>query len=251
VTGATVAQEGADSIKANLGFFTVMLMVFAGIALFVGSFIIWNTFAMIVTQRSREIALLRAIGSTRRQVMRSLLVEALLLGAGASAIGLGLGVAVAKGLTALMGAVGMSLPTTSLQLEPRTIWVSLVVGTVVTVVAAVSPARKATKVLPVEALRDATPGAAAPSRRRAVVGVVVIGLGLASLFAGLFGDGGGALLALGLVGHLLGVTTLAPLGARPLAALIGWPLRLRGVPATSLARTRCATRVVRRRPLPR
>jgi len=230
VTGATVAQEASDAIKGNLGFFTIMLMVFAGIALFVGSFIIWNTFTMIVAQRSREIALLRAVGATRRQVMRSLVVEALLLGFGASALGLGLGVAVARGLTALMDAVGLSLPTTSMQLAPRTIWLSLLVGTLVTVVAALAPARRATKVLPVEALRDAAPGLSAPSRKRAVAGVVVTGVGTAALFAGLFSGAGFALVGLGLVATLLGVTTLAPLAARPLAALIGSPLRLRGVP---------------------
>ena len=89
----------------------ILFMIFAGIALFVGSFIIWNTFTMIVTQRSREIALLRAIGATRRQVMRSLLLEAVMLGVAASAIGLGLGLAVAKGLKTLMDAVGFSLPS--------------------------------------------------------------------------------------------------------------------------------------------
>ena len=146
----------------------ILFMIFAGIALFVGSFIIWNTFTMIVTQRSREIALLRAIGATRRQVLRSLLLEAVLLGIAASAIGVGLGLGVAKGLNLLMDVVGFSLPSTSLQLEPRTIVVSLLVGTVVTVVAALVPARRATKVLPVEALRESTPGAEKPSMRRAV-----------------------------------------------------------------------------------
>ena len=150
-------------------------MIFAGIALFVGSFIIWNTFTMTVTQRSREIALLRAIGATRRQVLRALLIEALVLGAAASAIGLGLGVLVARGLRLLMDAVGFSLPSTSLQVEPRTIWVSLLVGTLITVAAALVPARRATKVLPVEALRESTPGAEKPSRRRAFIGLAVLG----------------------------------------------------------------------------
>ena len=104
VTGAQVAKESSDAIHEDFKFLNVMFSVFAGIALFVGSFIIWNTFTMIVTQRSREIALLRAVGATRRQVKRSLLVEAVLLGLGASAIGLGLGVGVAKGLNALMAA---------------------------------------------------------------------------------------------------------------------------------------------------
>lgn len=230
ITGAALAKESSDAIKADLGFVTMMFMVFAAIALFVGSFIIWNTFAMIVTQRSREIALLRAVGATRRQVLRSLLTEALLLGLGSSAIGIGLGVGVAYGLTALMDVIGFSLPSTSMQVEPRTVWVSLLVGTVVTVVAAISPARRATKVLPVEALRDAVPGSGRPSRSRAVAGVLLAAAGVWCLLAGLYADGGMALVGLGVLGSVLGVTTLAPLAARPFSAFIGWPLRLRGVP---------------------
>jgi putative ABC transport system permease protein len=112
VTGETVAQENSDAVQKDLKIVGILFMVFAGIALFVGSFIIWNTFTMIVTQRSREIALLRAIGATRRQVLRSLMLEAVMLGVGASAIGIALGLGVAKGLTMLMDVVGFSLPST-------------------------------------------------------------------------------------------------------------------------------------------
>ena len=230
ITGEAMAQEASDAIKASLGFVTIMFMVFAAIALFVGSFIIWNTFAMIVTQRSREIALLRAVGATRRQVLRSLLTEALLLGLGSSVIGVGLGTGVAYGLTALMDVMGFSLPSTSMQVEPRTVWVSLLVGTLVTVVAAISPARRATKVLPVEALRDAVPGFGRPSRSRAVAGVLLTAVGVGCLLAGLYADGGMALVGGGVLGSVLGITTLAPLAARPFSGVIGWPLRLRGVP---------------------
>jgi putative ABC transport system permease protein len=163
VTGAAVAKEASDAINAQFSFVTVLFSVFAGIALFVGSFIIWNTFSMVVAQRSREIALLRAIGATRRQVRRNLLVEAVLLGVSASAVGIGLGAGVAKGLNSLMAVLGFNLPSTSLQVRPATIAVSLAVGTVVTVLAALVPAHRATKVLPVEALRDSRP---APRRRR-------------------------------------------------------------------------------------
>ena len=157
VTGAHVAKENADTVAESMKMVSIMFMIFAGIALFVGSFIIWNTFTMIVTQRSREIALLRAVGATRRQVLKNLLGEALLLGVGASAVGIALGVGVAKGLNALMAFLGFSLPTTSTQIEPCTVWVSLIVGTLVTLVAA--PAGPpGDQVLPVEALREATPG---------------------------------------------------------------------------------------------
>jgi putative ABC transport system permease protein len=229
VTGAQVADEASDAINSQFAFLNVMFMIFAGIALFVGSFIIWNTFSMIVTQRTREIALLRAVGATRRQVKRSLLVEAALLGVSASAVGVVLGAGVAKGLNALMAVLGFSLPSTSLQVAPRTIWVSLLVGTGVTVVAAMVPARRATKVLPVEALRDATPGAREPSRLRAVVGVLLTAVGVTAILTGLYGGGGGTRVLLGIVGTLVGVITLSQLAARPLAALIGSPLRWRGV----------------------
>ena len=229
LTGKAIAKEFSDEINAGLGFVTVLFSIFAGIALFVGSFIIWNTFTMIVSQRSREIALLRAVGATRRQVMRSLITEALLLGFGASALGVLVGVGVAKALTALMDVIGFSLPSTSTQLHPRTIWLSLLVGTLVTVVAAVLPARKATRVLPVEALRAATPGSMRPSRRRAVIGSVLTGLGVVALSMGLFAGGGMRLVGLGILAGLIGVTTLGPLAVRPMAKALGWPLAARGI----------------------
>jgi putative ABC transport system permease protein len=230
VTGATVAKESSDAVAENVKVVTILFSVFAGIALFVGSFIIWNTFTMIVTQRSREIALLRAVGATRRQVLRSLLTEAFLLGVGASALGLLAGIGVAKGLTALMDAVGFSLPSTAMQLQARTIWLSIVVGTIVTVVAALVPARRATKVLPIEALREATPGAGRPSRLRGVIGAVLLAAGVAATLAGLYNGAGGKVVFAGLGATIAGVMTILPLAARPLAKAIGWPLRLRGLP---------------------
>ena len=229
MTGATVAKENSDAIKDDLKVVGVMFMVFAGIALFVGAFIIWNTFTMIITQRTREIALMRAIGATRRQVLRSLLLEAVLIGNVASAIGIGLGVGVAKGLNLLMDAAGFSLPSTSLQLEPRTVVISMLVGVVVTVVAALVPARRATKVLPVEALREATPGSEKASKRRAVIGLSLLGAGTAGVLAAStatrrccsgrrprWRDGRR--------------DRAMPLAVRPLTALIAAPMRLRGLP---------------------
>lgn len=230
VTGATVVKESADAVNKDLKVVGIMFMIFAGIALFVGAFIIWNTFTMTITQRSREIALLRAIGATRRQVNQNLIVEAFLLGVLASAVGIALGLLVAKGLNLLMDAVGFSLPSTSLQVEPRTIVVSLLVGTLVTVVAALVPAYRATKVLPVEALREAVPGAGNPSPKRVLAGVIVTGLGLAGLFMTLYGDLTMKLFGPSLLGIIVGVLMLLPAAARPLASLIGVPLRLRGLP---------------------
>ena len=230
VTGAAVSKENSDAVKKELEMVNILLSIFAGIALFVGGFIIWNTFTMIVTQRSREIALMRAVGATKRQVRQSLLLEAVLIGAGSSAIGVGLGIGVGKGLKSLMDAAGFSLPTTSLQVEPRTVIVSLLVGTLVTVVSALVPARRATKVRPVEALRQSASDAGAPTKRRALIGAATLGLGGAGVFAALYGDAGMPVFGLGLAAALVGVIVSLPLAVRPLAALIATPMSLRGLP---------------------
>ena len=230
LTGAAVAKENADAITADLAIVGVLFTTFAAIALFVGSFIIWNTFTMIITQRTREIALLRAIGATRRQVLRSLLLEALLIGTGASVAGVALGVGVAWCLRRLMDLLGFSLPSTSLQLQPRTIVVSLLVGTLVTVVAALVPARRATKVLPVEALRESTPGAQTPSRRRALIGLALTATGVSAILAALYAGASMVVFAVGLLAALVGIMTSMPFLVRPLASLIAVPLRLRGLP---------------------
>ena len=243
-TGAAVAKENADATKENFQVVQVILSTFAGIALFVGAFIIWNTFTMTVTQRSREIALLRAIGARRRQVMNSLLAEAVALGLLASAVGLGLGFAVAKGLKALMDAFGLALPFTSLQVPQTAVWASFAVGTVVTVVAALVPARRATKVLPVEALRDSTPGAERPTLRRAVIGLGLVGAGAAGMLLALYRDVSMLFFGVGLLAAMVGVIVTLPLAVRPLAAAIATPLRLRGL-AGDLAKQN-ATRNPRR-----
>ncbi|WP_426561034.1 ABC transporter permease [Angustibacter sp. McL0619] len=230
LTGAAVAKENAAATKENFRIVGILFGIFAGIALFVGSFIIWNTFTMTVTQRSREIALLRAIGANRRQVMSSLLLEAVGLGVLASAAGFGLGIAVAKGLNWLMDTIGLALPFTSLQIEASQLWISLAVGTGVTVLAAIVPARRATKVLPIEALRESTPGAEKPSAMRALTGLVVLVGGVAALLVALYGDGGMKLFGVGLAASMVGVIIALPVVVRPLAAVIAAPLRLRGLP---------------------
>ncbi len=230
VTGVSVSQENAAAIDEELKIVGILFTIFAGIALFVGGFIIWNTFTMIITQRSREIALLRAIGATRRQVLRTLLFEALVIGLGASAIGVVLGLGVAEGLTALMEALGFGLPSTSLQLEPRTVAVSMLVGTLVTIVAALVPVRRATKVLPIEALRDATPGAEKISRRRAGIGLALLGTGIGAVLAALYGDAPMPLFGVGLAATMVGTIVSLPLAVRPLTAFIAAPMRFLGLP---------------------
>jgi putative ABC transport system permease protein len=230
LTGKAVADEQADRAKAGLEFLNIALLAFAGIALFVGSFIIWNTFAMQVAQRRRELALLRAVGATRAQVLRTMLVESLVLGLGSSLVGVLLGVGLARGLVALLSGFGVTLPTAGIRLEPHAVLLGLLVGTVVTVVSAVVPARRATTVLPVEALRDSGPQSFTVSRSRVAAGSVLAVAGAAALLSALLGGAPAALVALGTVAVVLGVATLAPAFVRPMAAVIGAPLRARGVP---------------------
>ena len=232
ITGAAAAAQDAEDLKQALGFFQTALLVFAFVALFVGAFIIFNTFTIIVAQRTRELGLLRALGATGRQVMRSVMAEALVVGLVASVVGLGAGLLIAIGLQAMLKAFGIDLPSTSTQLLPRTIVVSLVVGTLVTFVASVIPARRAAKVSPMQALRDGASGGGESLRRRAVGGVVVTGLGVAALLYGLFGASSrsaASLVGLGALLTFVGVAVLSPLVARPLAGVLGAPLRGLGI----------------------
>lgn len=225
LTGKQLAKEGADSIKGALTFITTFLLVFAGIALFVGSFIIVNTFSMLVAQRTRELALLRALGASRRQVTRSVLGEAIAVGVVAATVGLGIGVGVAYGLIALMSAIGLDLGTTHLVFLPRTAVVAYVVGIVVTVFAAMGPARRAAKVPPVAALRDDVAMPEKSLRRRALLGGIAAVAGAVLMVAGLGGASGSpaALVGLGAVGVFLGVASLSPLLSRPVIKVLAAP----------------------------
>ncbi len=223
VTGKTVAQENTSSIDRALSFFSTALLVFAFISLFVGAFTIYNTFSIIVGQRTRELALLRIVGASRRQVFGSVLAEAAITGLASSVIGLGLGVLAALGLEALLRGFGITLPPESLVFAPRTVLVGLFTGTVVTVVAAIGPARGAVRIPPVVALDDRQPIAGASLRRRlvwgaalALAGVVLLAIGLAQSAIGLVGAGA--------AGLFLGVAMLSPGIARPLASVLGRPL---------------------------
>ncbi len=227
LTGKELAEDTVKSIGQFVGFINTALLAFAFVALFVGSFIIVNTFSIILAQRSRELALLRCIGASRRQVLGMVLGEAFVVGVLASVVGLGVGVAVAIGLKAVFAAIGAELPSTTLVIAPRTIVVGLAVGIVVTVLASLVPAIKATRVPPVAALREeaATTGAPRIRWRRVVFGTVVTLVGLALLLLGLFAKSGNRLVntASGAVVIFLGVGLLSPLIARPLSRVLGWP----------------------------
>ena len=233
VTGETAAAEQSDAIKEGLGFLSTALLVFAGVALFVGAFTIFNTFNILITQRTRELALLRALGAGPGQVTRSVLAEALAVGIVAWILGLLGGIGLAVGLQALLGAFGIDLPTTGLQVLPRTIIVSLLVGVGVTLAASVAPARRAARIPPIAAMRDVEAVRPVPLGRRSAIGAAVVLLGVAALFAGLFLDFGNALalVGLGVAIIFLGVSVLSPVISRPLARAIGSPLpRIAAIP---------------------
>ncbi len=241
-TGQEQAEVLSTDIAEDLGFLKTALLVFAGVALFVGGFTIFNTFSITVAQRTREFALLRTIGASRRQIVTSVVTEALLIGASASVLGVLFGLLIARALNALFKAVGADLPNTGTVLAPRTIVVSLLIGTIVTVVASLVPALRATRVPPVSALREgATLPAGRGARLRAPAGAALVVLAVAvlcvGLFAGIEDDNTAlALLGAGAAGIFLGVALLSPQLVRPVASAIGRPVeRLRGL-AGRLAR---------------
>ena len=235
-TGEQNAQRNSSDIREELSFLPIVLMVFAGISLLVAAFLIFNTFSITVAQRVREFGMLRTLGASRRQLLASVMTEALTLGAIGSLLGLLGGIGAAKGILAIFRAIGVDLPSRGTVIEPRTVIVSILVGLVVTLVAALSPALRATRVTPMAALREAELPA---GRRRGrvlagiAVALVLAGLGLTVL--GLFG-GGDATAAASMMGGgalavIIGVSIFSSNLVRPLAAVAGWPLeRLRGLP---------------------
>lgn len=229
ITGAALTAEDQKSVADSLAFFNVFMLIFALVAVFVGAFIINNTFSITVAQRTREMAMLRAIGANRRQVLRSVLAEAAAVAVIASAVGLALGIGVAAGLKALLGSFGIDVPDGPTVVSGRTIVVSLAVGILVTLASAFLPARRASRVAPIAALRETALDNTAGSKRRAAAGMVVTALGVSALLAGL----GGAAVSLVGVGAFLvfiGVSILGPVFARPVTRLLGSPLpRLRGM----------------------
>ena len=232
VTGQTVVDENTNAIDQSLSFFNDALLVFAFIALFVGAFIIYNTFSIIVGQRTRELALLRAVGASRRQVFGSVLAEAAIVGFVSSAAGIGIGVLTALALKALISGFGITLPSGPLVFGSRTVIVGLLVGTGVSVVSAIGPARHAVRIPPVAVLTN-RPGdgdRASGLRRLTIWGTGLTVAGVAMLAVGLT-KSATPLVGLGAICLFIGVAMLAPAAARPLSGAIGSPFaRLLGEP---------------------
>lgn len=226
-TGAAVAERTATQVQEALGFITTFLLVFAGIALLVGSFIIVNTFSILVAQRGRELALLRAIGASRRQITRSVMIEALVVGLVGSTVGLVVGVLLALGIQALFSLLGLDLSGSGLIFSPRTVVAAYAVGVLVTVLAAYVPARRAGSVAPVEAMREQTSESSRTRPVRLALEVAVLVLGVGAFLAGLFVVEADELVwvGAGTVGMLLGLAFLSPLVGRPLVLALGWVYR--------------------------
>jgi putative ABC transport system permease protein len=228
-TGTEQAKASAKDISEFTSFIQYFLLAFGIVALFVGAFVIFNTLSITVAQRTRELATLRTLGASRRQVRRSVLVEGLVIGVLASALGLALGVALAKGLSSLMAAMSLDLPKAGTVFETRTVVVSMLLGTIVTLIASVAPAIKATRVPPIAAVRE---GATLPKGRlapyRTAIALAVVALSTALLGYGLFADGIAAAprllsLAVGVLALFVGVALTASKVARPLASALGRP----------------------------
>ena len=238
VSGSSVSTENADDInELFLDMLTTFLTVFAGIALLVATFSIYNTFSILVAQRTRTAALLRAIGASRRQVLVSVVIEAAVVGVVASLAGLAGGIGVAGLLKGLFDAAGFALPAGGVVVTSGTVVVSVVVGLVVTLLAGIVPAMKASRVPPLAALRDVAVERTSPSAPRIVAGAILTGLGVATTAAAALSDDPSlATVGLGAVITLIGAVVLGPVVARPVAGILGAPFaRLRGL-SGSLAR---------------
>ncbi|MEE6267599.1 ABC transporter permease [Streptomyces diastatochromogenes] len=229
-TGRALADEQAKMIAQSMDGMKTGLLAFAAISLFVGVFIIANTFTMLVAQRTKELALMRAVGASRRQVTRSVLTEAFVVGAVAAVVGLAAGVGIGAGLRALVNATGATVPDGPLVVSPSTIVIALVVGIVVTVLAAWLPGRRAARIPPVAAMNSVHATATTKSLVvRNTIGALFAGAGTAAVLVATGMSDGKTTMGAGAALLLIGVFVLTPLLSRPLIALASPVLRLFGI----------------------
>ena len=234
LTGATDTADKQADLKEELSFFSQFLMAFAYVSLFVGMFIIYNTFSIVVAQRMRDMAMLRAIGARRRQVLRSVVVESVVVGAIAAAVGLAAGVGLSSGLRALLGAGGLDIPDGPLVVSSAAITTAFMVGIGVSVLSAVAPAIRASRVRPIAALRATAIDRSDLSFGRVAIGLLLAAGGIGSFAAGLTASGqdGLPMIGLGAMATVLGVFTLGPILVRPFVGVLGLPTRLFGITGT-------------------
>ncbi|WP_282779447.1 FtsX-like permease family protein [Nocardia sp. CC201C] len=222
-SGDEVREDMKQQLGDALKFINYFLLAFGAIALIVGTFIIYNTFSMLVAQRLRELALLRAVGASRGQVGRSVVGEALIVGLVGSALGLAAGIGLAYGLAALLNAFDLGLPTGAMAVLPRTVAVALVLGVVVTVVSAYAPASRAARVPPVEAMREEFASHSESLRLRTIAGAVLAVIGVALVVLGAQNTGGNAAATVGIgaAALILAVLFASPALSRPVLAGLG------------------------------
>ena len=229
LTGAAIIKETQDSFQQRIGTFTTVLGSFAFVAVIVGGFVIYNTFSILVAQRSRETALLRALGATRRQVLRAQLLESFLVAVIASAIGVVAGIGVGALLRAMFRAGGFPFPPGGLVFHASAAVIGLTVGVFITMLAAVMPAVRASRVAPVAALRESAIDTSHTSRGRLVIGTVITVLGVGLVLGGVVAKRA-APIGFGAALSVIGTVILGPVVARPMAAIVGSPpARFRGV----------------------
>lgn len=238
-TGDEVREETKAEVSEALSFVNYFLLAFGAIALLVGTFIIYNTFSMIVAQRLKELALLRAVGASRQQVGRSVVLEALVVGVVGSALGILAGIGLAYGLRSLLNVFDLGLPEGPLQIEPRTIIVALAVGVLVTTICAYAPARRASKIPPVAAMREEFASTGESLRMRTMFGIGLGVVGLVGLVIGSQGSGEGAasLVGVAALALILAVLLGAPALSRPIVGALGSVLAKPFGPIGRLART--------------
>ena len=223
LTGAEITKESQDSIEKGLSFFTIFLTAFSLIAMGVACFVIYNVFSITAAQRKRENALLRAVGARRAQVSRAMLLESVVVGIVGSLLGLIAGVGVSAALKGFLGALGVEFPSTSLQLLPRTIVLTIVLGTFVTILSAIMPALRTGRVSPLAAMRESAVENVGSSRKRIVIGLIVAAIGSVGIIANLTGASF-ALLGVGVLLVWTAVLILGPVLALVAAKVIGTPV---------------------------
>ncbi len=231
ITGAQLTKENVDDVTSGfLAALSAFLLIFAGVALLVGTFSIYNSFSILVAQRTREAALLRTLGARRRQIIGAVLAETLAVGVVASLAGLIGGFGLAGLLKGLFDSAGFALPAAGLTVSATSLVVAFAAGVATTVVAGVAPAVRASRVKPLAALRDVDVDRSGASRARTVVGAVLSALGVALVVSAVAGHAGLGRTGLGSVLTLAGLVVLGPVVAGPAVAVLGWPAaRFRGV----------------------